>query len=51
MSNSVSPAPADSASSATNANLTFILKELESIKKENEMLKAYYLQQQQKQAQ
>ena len=49
MANSVSPAPADSttSSSGANANFAFILKELENIKKENEMLKAYLHQQQQ----
>lgn len=49
ISNSVSPAPADSTSSSANANWNFILKELENIKKENEMLKAYLQQQQQPQ--
>jgi serine/threonine protein kinase len=51
MTNSVSPAPADSttSSSGNNANFAFILKELENIKKENEMLKAYLHHQQQQQ--
>lgn len=48
MSNSVSPAPADSStSSSTAASLAFVLKELENIKKENEMLKSYLNHQQQ----
>lgn len=55
ISNSVSPIPADSTSTAaanaavSSANLNFILKELETIKKENEILKSYFHQQQQQQ--
>ena len=47
MTNSISPAPPESMTSSSsfahnsNSNFAFILKELENIKKENEMLKAY----------
>lgn len=53
LNNSVSPVPADSTTSSAgaNANLAFILKELENIKKENELLKVYLHQQQQQQQQ
>lgn len=53
LTNSVSPAPPESitssTSSAQNPNFALILKELENIKKENEILKAYLTQQQQQQ--
>lgn len=53
LSNSVSPVPAElsTSSSGNNANISYILKELENMKRENEILKSFLHQQQQNQNQ